>query len=133
MPTFFQRLGLVFGIYYDRMAVDDPKTVDVVSVDRATSEVILDVTDHLDWSDEAGHLMFLQNKINAYASFIESGELETAYPDAKGRQPVIHVACMNEPPPLAVRFFDRVRDILQPAGIRFSYRHSHFNSPSKSI
>ncbi|MHB1081585.1 MAG: DUF6572 domain-containing protein [Prosthecobacter sp.] len=37
------------------MAVDDPKTVDVVSVDRATSEVILDVTDHLDWSDQAVH------------------------------------------------------------------------------
>ena len=65
--------------------------------------------------------MFWQNKINAYASFIESGEFETAYPDAKGRQPVIHVACMNEPPPVAVRFFDRVRDILQPAGIRFHF------------
>ena len=111
------------------MAVDDPKTVDVVSVDRATSEVILDVTDHLDWSNEADHLMFLQNKINAYVAFIESGELEAAYPDAKGRQPVIRVACMNKPPPVAVRFFDRVRDILQPADIRFSFRNSHFNSP----
>lgn len=94
------------------MAVDDPKTVDVVSVDRSISEVILDVTDHLDWSDEVGHLSFLQNKINAYTSFIESGALETTYPDAKGRRPVIHVLCMNKPPPVAVRFFGRVRDIL---------------------
>jgi hypothetical protein len=115
------------------MAVDNPKTIDLVSVDRSTGEVILDIADHLDWSDENGHIMMLQNKVNAYASFIESGELEAAYPQAKGRSPVIHVACMNEPTALAVRFFDLVNKSLQPVGIRFSHRHSHFNSPAQVI
>jgi hypothetical protein len=115
------------------MAVDNPKTVDVVSVDRATGEVVLDITDHLDWSDEKGHIMMLQNKINAYASFIESGEFESSYPSAKGRPPVIHVACMNKPTSFAIRFFDLVRDSLEPAGIRFSYRQSHFNSSPEAV
>lgn len=117
------------------MAVDNPNVIDVVSVDRTAGEAVLIIADHLDWieGEEADHLLMLQEKINVYASCIGSGELESVYPNAKGHRPVIHVACMNKPTPTAVRFFDLVNEKLHSAGIRFSYRHSHFNSPPQKL
>nr|WP_211171156.1 DUF6572 domain-containing protein [Bacillus sp. DNRA2] len=41
------------------------------------------IADHLDWENELQHLKLLQDKINAYISFIESGQVYSVYHDAK--------------------------------------------------
>ena len=47
------------------------------------NKLALMIADHLDWENELQHLTLLQDKINAYVSFIESGQIYSVYPDAK--------------------------------------------------
>lgn len=46
------------------------------------NKLVLMIADHLDWENELQHLSLLQDKINAYVSFIESGKIYSVYPDA---------------------------------------------------
>lgn len=104
------------------MSIEQRDRVDAIGLDPASGKVILTISDHLDWDDEEAHLVALQEKMNAYLRFVESGELRTAYPDAVGRTPVIDVVGRVEPSRLAVQFFDRVRPILNSAGIELRIR-----------
>lgn len=115
------------------MAVDNPSVVDVVSVDHLKKCVVLDIADHLDWSEEQQHLLTLEKKINAYLEFIQSGQLCEVYPDAEGQAPIIHVACYHEPTKAAIAFFNEVGRILATDDIRLTYKHSHFNSPPHAV
>lgn len=65
------------------MTIEQANTVDLISVDR-TTKVVKTISDHLDWTDQATHLLLLQDKINCYLAFIESGELRVSYAKAKG-------------------------------------------------
>lgn len=112
------------------MAIDDAGSIDVVSTDPQTGRVLLDIADHLDWVDEDRHLLMLEAKINAYISFIESGQLLESHPEAEGRQPEIHVACLHSPSVRARQFYHEASSVLAKIGITLSYRQSHFNSPS---
>ena len=67
------------------MSVDNAGVVDAIGVEPATGFVVLAIHDDLDWTDEKGHLRALQDKLNAYLSFVRTGELNVAYPDAVGR------------------------------------------------
>jgi hypothetical protein len=71
------------------MTVENTSTVDAVGTDKETGEVRLSIFDHLPWDTE--HLRLLQDKINVYLGFIESGEIYVSYPNAKGRPLVIDV------------------------------------------
>ena len=59
------------------MAVDQTRVVDTVGLETETGAVILTIYDHLDWSDTLAHQTVLQEKINTYLLFIESGEIYT--------------------------------------------------------
>jgi hypothetical protein len=100
------------------------KVIDVIGVDKKTGEVILTVSDHLSWEDEMKHLLLLQEKINSYLAFIESGEILESYPDAKNRSPVISIKAMHEPSAEALRFFAKVKNVAAGAGIGFQYAHT---------
>src|SRR5262245_44347869 len=56
------------------MTIADPNTIDLLATKPGSSEVQLIVTDHLDWDDVAAHCRLLQDKLNSYIGFIESGE-----------------------------------------------------------
>ena len=115
------------------MAVNNPEIVDIISEDNNNNHVVLDITDHLDWSNEREHLLMLENKINSYLSFIQSAQFFECYPTAKGKVPVIHVACYHQPSEGAKSFFREVENILAEDGIIFTYKHSYFNSPPTAI
>jgi hypothetical protein len=66
--------------------------IDFIGVDKVTGKVILTISDHLDWMDSNYHLRKLQDKLNCYLCFCESGELHKSYPDAKGRGIVFSIA-----------------------------------------
>ena len=46
------------------MSIEQSDVIDVISTNG--DRVILAISDHLDWDDEAGHVLALQDKINAY-------------------------------------------------------------------
>ena len=59
------------------MSIEQTNTVDFVSIDEISGDALLTISDHLAWDENEGaHLELLQNKLNAYLRFIESGELE---------------------------------------------------------
>lgn len=67
------------------MTVADLKTVDAIGEDSVTGKVILNIFDHLSWQNEQDHLQILQEKINSYFEFIETGQLFEEYPIATNR------------------------------------------------
>jgi len=61
-------------------------------MDPQTGDLILAVSDHLDWDENEGeHLFVLQDKLNTYLEYIEGGQSYTKVPRAVGRKIVIRV------------------------------------------
>src|SRR5260370_34389724 len=104
------------------MAVDNPDVIDAIGIERASGVVALTISDHLEWDEANQHLLTLQEKINRYLAFIESGELLASYPKAVGRQVRIDVVCKYQPPEMATRFLDQARKLIEQAGWSLSWR-----------
>jgi hypothetical protein len=111
------------------MAVDDPGVVDIVSIEPSGG-VVLTISDHLDWRDSASHQRVLQEKINRYLAFVESGEILDGYPEAEGREVTIRIVTKHEPDLDGQRFFDRAKDALVQAGIQFRWLRFEPNRPN---
>jgi hypothetical protein len=103
------------------MSLMNLEVVDVISIDL-NGNAVFTISDDQIWDDKNEHLLALQNKINSYLGFIESGNVYQEYPDAKGRNVVIEVVAKYEPNNNAKLFLDRVTEILQSAGYAFSFR-----------
>jgi hypothetical protein len=74
------------------MTVEDTDKIDFVTGERRTGDMILTISDHLDWDENEGeHLVVLQKKLNMYLEFIESGQIYAQIPQAAGRKIVIQV------------------------------------------
>ena len=106
------------------MSVEQDDVVDAVGVEKSSSKVILTISDHLDWSDTDAHLLILQAKINGYLAFIEGGQILSAYPQSKGRKPVIEIVFKFQPSADALTFLERVRAIVEPAEVELRSRVS---------
>ena len=63
------------------MSIEGQGSVDAIGIDQE-GIVVLTISAHLEWDD--GHLFLLQEKINTYLAFLESGEVFETYPDSKG-------------------------------------------------
>jgi hypothetical protein len=61
------------------MSVNQTDTIDIIGTTPG-GKVALTISDHHFW-DEPLHLQLLQDKINAYLQFIESGQILDDYPD----------------------------------------------------
>lgn len=105
------------------MSIEQVNTIDAIGIGNDSGKVVLTVSDHLEWDDE--HLLLLQEKLNAYISFIESGELFDAYPDAKGRLAVINIVCKYSLNQRGLDFVGRLKNILDGAGIELSIHVSN--------
>ncbi|WP_261334802.1 DUF6572 domain-containing protein [Rhizobium leguminosarum] len=90
------------------MSLDQTNVVDAIGVDDATGELVLTITDHLEWTgSDKEHLLLLQEKLNTYLGFVESGEMLETYPDAKGRAVLIDVVCKYLPSQHAQRLLQQ--------------------------
>ncbi|MGG3891368.1 DUF6572 domain-containing protein [Metabacillus fastidiosus] len=63
------------------MSVLERNKIDGIGKSRAGNKLVLMIADHLNWENELQHLTLLQDKMNAYISFIESGQVYSLYPD----------------------------------------------------
>jgi hypothetical protein len=106
------------------VSVERRDVVDVVSIDKKTGHVILTISDHLDWSNSMEHQTTLQRKFNRYLAFVESGEILTRYPDARGRPVAIKVVFKFKPDQEGWRFLARAKEVIETAG--FTLRHEVF-------
>jgi hypothetical protein len=110
------------------MSLEKANTIDVIGVNRGTGEVILTISDHLEWELGANHLSLLQKKINTYIRFIESGEITRSYPRAKNKKPVIKVHAKYEPDDEGLTFLAKVKRMVEAAGFGFEFERLYTNS-----
>jgi hypothetical protein len=105
------------------MTVEQSRVIDIISIDRKIGHVVLTVSDHLDWGDVSHHMRILQEKLNYYLAFVESGEILQSYPNAKGRRVVIEIAFKHSPVPEARKLLQTIGRIVEGAGFDFRYEH----------
>jgi hypothetical protein len=102
------------------VSIDQPKIIDFLGVSTADGVCVLAISDHMEWNSWE-HLLALQEKLNNYLAFIESGEIYDARPDAKGLVVEISIRCKFTPEVEDdVRFLQLTRNVIQDAGFRFS-------------
>ena len=107
------------------MSVEDLEKVDfVVTGGMPGGEVCLVVSDHLDWDQQEGyHLLTLQEKLNTYLAFIETGQIYREFPKAAGRKIVIEVIGKYKPSDEARKFYGLAGQAMADAGFALRFRH----------
>jgi len=103
------------------MSIEQTDKVDAFGVDKITKECVLTISDHLDWSADTDHYLLLQEKINTYLAFIDSGEILEAFPNAKDKKIRIDVVFKYEP--TDTKTLDLLKIKLSEMGFGFSTRH----------
>ena len=98
------------------MSIEQTNVVDFIGTDRWTGDVVLTISDHLDWSDTTAHQLLLQAKLNCYLAFVESGEMIQSYPGAKGKLVVFKVLFKFAPDDGGKEFLARAREVIAAAG-----------------
>ena len=106
------------------MTVEDVDKVDRIGVDRKTGDVHLLISDHLDWDQNEGeHLLVLQDKLNTYLEFVESGQLYAKYPRAVGKKIVFEVMGKFALSKEASKFYQIVGNAVQKYGCTLQFVH----------
>ncbi|MED1267418.1 hypothetical protein P4U03_12425 [Bacillus mycoides] len=110
------------------MALHDIDQVDLISLDNNNKDIVyLTIFDALNWKEEHEHALLLQDKINNYLAFIESGEVYETTPETVGKNKfVIQVYALHELNAYGKEFYALLRDQLHAAGygLQFNYRPS---------
>ena len=90
--------------------VANPAVIDLFGVDQKTGEVLLAMNEPrpCDGSDERLHE--LQEKFNAYVSFLLDGEMIAAHPELAGRPARIELRCEHMPDERALGLLNLIHD-----------------------
>jgi hypothetical protein len=103
------------------MTVENSSVIDGMGSDPATGRVTLMISDHLDWEDEKAHLYVLQQKLNSYLDFVQSGQVYETHPEGRQAGVRIQVFAKYLAPPSAGWFFQRATEVAQVNGVEFEY------------
>ena len=108
------------------MTVEQPKVIDFVSTNKEGTRVYLTISDHLDWraDDEEHHLLSLQEKINHYLHFAESGQLAKYRPEFEGLPVTIHVRAKYPLRGEGVKFYEAAHKIVADTGLTLEFEHA---------
>jgi hypothetical protein len=87
--------------------------VDVIAHDPKSDEVVLVMNESRAWDSSDARLHELQERFNAYASFLLDGEMAESHPELAGKRARIEVRCAEMPDPRALELFGMIHDQLQ--------------------
>ena len=106
------------------MSIDQKKVIDSINTNKDSTEVLLTLTDHLDWDSSINeHIFKLQEKIKSYLDFIEEGELVELYPALKGKPITINVISKYPLPEneTVKDFFSYASNMVTDSGFKFKF------------
>jgi hypothetical protein len=75
--------------------IEQPDSIDMVSLSKDKAEVNLGIVQQNPWNDRT--LSLLERKLKTYESFVKDGELRRRYPQTVGKSVVVEVAYFVEP------------------------------------
>jgi hypothetical protein len=102
-------------------APDDPRTsntgnrvdvIDVIAHEAKTGEVVLVMNEADEWKDSDEQLLALQERFNAYVSFLLDGEMAESHPELAGKPARIEVRCAHMPDARALELLALIHDQL---------------------
>jgi hypothetical protein len=99
-------------------AKDRTGVIDVIAEDPKAGEVVLVMNEPNEWDNSAEQLLALQERFNAYVSFLLDGELAEANPELVGKPARIELRCAQMPEARALEFLGLIHDQLAFQEIR---------------
>jgi len=93
-------------------AKDLTGVIDVIAGDPKTGEVVLVMNEPNEWDSSDKQLLALQERFNAYVSFLLDGELAEANPELVGKPARIELRCAQMPDARALELLGLIHDQL---------------------
>jgi hypothetical protein len=90
--------------------VASPAVIDLFGVDGKTDEVVLAMNEPRPWDGSDERLHELQEKFNAYVSFLLDGEMLAAHPELAGKTARIELRCDHMPDERALELLNLIHD-----------------------
>ena len=96
------------------MAMEKDRTgvIDVIAHDPKTGEAVLVMNEPNVWDASDEQLLNLQERFNAYVSFLLDGEMAEAHPELAGKPARIEVRCAHMPDTRALELLGHIHDQL---------------------
>jgi hypothetical protein len=92
--------------------------IDVIAQDPKTGEVVLVMNEPNEWNGADDQLLSLQERFNAYVSFLLDGEMAEAHPQLAGKPARIELRCAHMPDSRALELLGHIHDQLAFQEIR---------------
>ncbi len=86
--------------------------IDVIAQDSNTGEVVLVMNEPEPWDNSDERLLALQERFNAYVSFLLDGEMASEHPELLGKPARIEVRCAHVPDSRAIELLGMIHDQL---------------------
>jgi hypothetical protein len=86
--------------------------IDVIALDPKKDKIVLVMNGPDAWDGSDAQLHELQERFNAYVSFLLDGELADAHPELAGKRARIEVRCAQMPEGRAIELLGMIRDQL---------------------
>jgi hypothetical protein len=91
---------------------DRTGVIDVIAEDKKTGEVVLVMNEPNEWNGSDEQLLTLQERFNAYVSFLLDGEMAETHPELAGKPARIELRCAHMPDTRALELLGLVHDHL---------------------
>ena len=91
---------------------DRTGVIDVIAHDAKTGEVVLVMNEPDKWDGSDARLLALQERFNAYVSFLLDGEMVSEHPELASKPVRIEVRCAHVPDPRAIELLGMIHDQL---------------------
>ena len=86
--------------------------IDVIAHDPQTNHVVLVMDEPNEWDGSDERLLALQERFNAYVSFLLDGEMVEAHPELAGKRARIELRCAHMPDTRALELLGLIHDQL---------------------
>jgi len=86
--------------------------IDAIAHDQKTDEVVLVMNEPNEWDGSDDQLFSLQERFNAYVSFLLDGEMAEAHPELAGKPTRIELRCAHIPDARALELLGLIHDQL---------------------
>src|SRR4051794_4842455 len=93
--------------------VANSAVIDMFGFDKARDEVLLVMNEERPWDGSDEQLHDVQEKFNAYVSFVLDGEMLAAHPELAGKKARIELRCAEMPDERAVALLGMIHDQLE--------------------
>ena len=94
----------------EQEGVANPAVIDLFALDQKNGEVLLAMNEPRPWDGSDERLHDLQEKFNAYVSFLLDGEMVGAHPELAGKPARIELRCDHMPDDRALGLLNLIHD-----------------------